>query len=155
MIHLQRILVPTDFSKHSRHALGYAAALADKFAAEIFLLHAVQSLATFFPDPLSVVPPVQEQGEPSTAAVHAAFDQLVRESRLDRFRLHREVREGAPADTIIRFATEANIDLITMGTHGHTGLAHILLGSVAEKVVRAATCPVLTVRHPEQGIVRP
>src|SRR5438270_9934259 len=133
MIHLRRILVPTDFSKHSRHALGYAAALADKFAAEVFLLHAVQSLATFFPDPLSVVPPIQDRGEPSTAAVQAAFDQLVRETGLDRLRLHREVREGAPADTIIRFATDANIRLITMGAHGHTGLPHILLGSVDDK----------------------
>jgi len=146
MIELRRILVPTDFSKHSGHALGYAAALAEKFGAELFLLHVVHSLATFYPDPLAVAAPIQERGEPSTAAAQAGFDQLVRDNRLDRLTVHREVHEGAPAEEIIRFAKEAKVDLIAMGTHGHTGLAHILLGSVAEKVVRHAACPVLTVR---------
>ena len=66
-----------------------------------------------------------------------------------------EVGVRAPFTEIIRFAKDKDIDLIVMGTHGHTGLAHVLLGSVAEKVVRKAPCPVLTVRHPEHEFVHP
>lgn len=66
-----------------------------------------------------------------------------------------EVAEGTPFEEIVRFARDKDIDLIVMGTHGHTGLAHLFLGSVAEKVVRRAPCPVLTVRHPEHEFVHP
>ena len=66
-----------------------------------------------------------------------------------------QVGEGTPFEEIVRFAREKDIDLIVMGTHGHTGLAHLFLGSVAEKVVRRAPCPVLTVRHPEHEFVHP
>ena len=65
------------------------------------------------------------------------------------------VRQGPPFLEIVRYAQEANIDLIVLGTHGRGGLAHMLLGSVAEKVVRKAPCPVLTVRHPEHEFVAP
>ena len=65
------------------------------------------------------------------------------------------MREGAPFYEILEYAKEANIDLIVMGTHGHTGLAHVLLGSVTAKIVRQAPCPVLTVRHPEHEFVHP
>ncbi len=65
------------------------------------------------------------------------------------------VRQGPPFLEIVRYAQEANIDLIVLGTHGRGGLAHMLLGSVAEKVVREAPCPVLTVRHPEHEFVAP
>ena len=63
--------------------------------------------------------------------------------------------EGDPATEIARYAQDANMDLIVMGTHGHSGLAHMLLGSVTEKVVRKSPCPVLTVRHPEHEFVHP
>lgn len=69
--------------------------------------------------------------------------------------IHKEVREGTPFYEIVSFATETDVNLIVMGTHGHTGLAHVLLGSVTEKVVRKAPCPVLTVRHPEHEFVHP
>ena len=65
------------------------------------------------------------------------------------------VAEGLPFTEILRVAREKDIDLIVMGTHGHTGLAHVFLGSVADKVVRRAPCPVLTVRHPEHEFVHP
>jgi|SRR3954469_25345652 nucleotide-binding universal stress UspA family protein len=155
MIDLHRILVPTDFSKYSQSALTYAAAFADKFGAELYLLHVVQDLALFIPDMITVTPPVVPSIDQLTAAVRVAFDRLVEQHGLGRLTLHREVREGTPFYEIVRFAREQNIDLVVMGTHGHTGLAHVLMGSVAEKVVRKAPCPVLTVRHPEHEFVHP
>jgi nucleotide-binding universal stress UspA family protein len=155
MIDLHRILVPTDFSKFSQVALGYASALAEKFSAELHLLHIVQDLAVFIPDMITVAPPPAPTVEQMTKAVQVAFDHLIKDCQLERFKVHREVREGTPFYEIVRYAKEQNIDLIIMGTHGHTGLTHMLLGSVTEKVVRKAPCPVLTVRHPEHEFVHP
>jgi nucleotide-binding universal stress UspA family protein len=155
MIDLHRILVPTDFSKFSEVALNYAVALAEKFVAELYLLHVVQDLALFIPDAVAVVPPVAVPVDQFTTAARAALERVVEDHQLERFVVHREVREGTPFYEIIRFARETEIDLIVMGTHGHTGLAHVLLGSVSEKVVRKAPCPVLTTRHPEHEFVHP
>jgi nucleotide-binding universal stress UspA family protein len=112
-------------------------------------------LAVFIPDMITIAPPPAPTVEQMTRAVHDAFDRLVKENHLERFTVHREVREGTPFSEIVRFAKEQQIDLIIMGTHGHTGLTHMLLGSVTEKVVRKAPCPVLTVRHPEHEFVHP
>ncbi len=155
MIDLHRILVPTDFSKHSQNALTYAAEFADKFGAELYLLHVVQDLSLFFPDPVSGAPPITPPVDQLTAAVQVSLDRLVRDNDLARLKVHQVVREGTPFYEIIRFAREADVDLIVMGTHGRSGLVHVLLGSVTEKVVRKAPCPVLTVRHPEHEFVHP
>lgn len=155
MIDLHRILIPTDFSKFSQIALTYASAFAEKFAAELYLLHVIQDLAVFIPDMITVAPPPVPTVEQMTKAVQEAFDRIIKDNRLDRFPIHRDVREGTPFYEIVRYAKEQNIDLIIMGTHGHTGLTHMLLGSVTEKVVRKAPCPVLTVRHPEHEFVHP
>jgi nucleotide-binding universal stress UspA family protein len=155
MIDLRRILVPTAFSTHSQNALRYAAALAEKFSARICLLHVVQDLAVFIPDMITVAPPILPAPEQMTSAVRDAFDRLVTENNLEHLAVDREVREGNPFAEIVRFAREQNMDLIVMGTHGHTGLAHMLLGSVTEKVVRKAPCPVLTVRDPGHEFVHP
>jgi nucleotide-binding universal stress UspA family protein len=155
VIDLHRILVPTDFSKYSQVALTYAAALAERFEAELYLLHVVQDLALFIPDAVAVAPPITVPVEQFTTASHEALNRLVNENNLQHLTVHRDVREGTPFYEIIRFAREKEIDLIVMGTHGHTGLVHVLLGSVTEKVVRKAPCPVLTVRHPEHEFVHP
>src|SRR6516162_9835264 len=155
MIDLHRILVPTDFSKYSHNALTYAAAFAEKFGAELYLLHVVQDLALFIPEAVSVAPPVAPPVEQMTAAAREALGRVVSENDMGRVKVRCEVREGTPFYEIIQFAKEAAIDLIIMGTHGHTGLAHVLLGSVTEKVVRKAPCPVLTVRDPEHEFVHP
>lgn len=155
MIDLHRILVPTDFSKHSQNALRYAAAFAEKFGGQMHLLHVVQDLAIFIPDMVTVAPPIAPSLEQMTAAVRSAFDRLVQENHIEKLTVQREVRQGNPFYEIVRYAKEANVDLIVMGTHGHSGLAHMLLGSVTEKVVRKAPCPVLTVRHPEHEFVHP
>jgi len=155
VIDLHRILVPTDFSKFSQAALTYATAFAEKFDAELHLLHVVQNLAMMIPDSVNVMPPVGPSVEQLTHAVTEALDRLVVENHLESRKIRKAVREGTPFYEIIQYAKEADIDLIVMGTHGHSGLVHVLLGSVTEKVVRKAPCPVLTVRHPEHEFVHP
>jgi nucleotide-binding universal stress UspA family protein len=155
MIDLHRILVPTDFGKSSENALTYAVAFAQKFGAEICLLHVVQDLAVFFPEAVFTMPPPAPPLEQFIAAARTALERVVSGLNVDGVIVHSEIGVGPPFDEIVRVAREKNVDLIVMGTHGHTGLAHILLGSVAEKVVRRAPCPVLTVRHPEHEFVHP
>jgi nucleotide-binding universal stress UspA family protein len=155
MIDLHRILVPTDFSKSSANALTYGAAFASRFGAELHLLHVVQDLALFIPEAVMVSPPMMPPVEQFVSAARTALDRAVSELAVPDVRIVPEVAEGTPFEEIIRFAREKDIDLIVMGTHGHTGLAHLFLGSVAEKVVRRAPCPVLTVRHPEHEFVHP
>jgi nucleotide-binding universal stress UspA family protein len=155
MIDLRRILVPTDFSKHSDNALAYAVAFAEKFGAELHLLHVVQDLTAFIPDVAAGTPPILPPQEQLSATVRGALDRTVREHHLERFAVRPAVREGTPFFEIIRYARENAIDLIVMGTHGRTGLVHVLMGSVTEKVVCKSPCPVLTVRHPEHEFVHP
>ena len=155
MIDLHRILVPTDFSKSSRNALTYGAAFAARFGAELHLLHVVQDLALFIPEAVMLAPPMVPPVEQFVSAARAALDRAVQELATPDVRVIPQVGEGTPFEEIVRFAREKDIDLIVMGTHGHTGLAHLFLGSVAEKVVRRAPCPVLTVRHPEHEFVHP
>lgn len=132
-----RILVPTDFSAPSDAALAHAQALARAWNSTLHLLHATARRLT----------PPHEDGEgPEPAALRRMRDRLVQEDH-GRCLEVRVVEHAAPADAILTYAGAADIDLIVMGTHGRTGVAHLLMGSVAETVVRGAPCPVLTVRH--------
>jgi nucleotide-binding universal stress UspA family protein len=155
MIDLKRILVPTDFSEFSQHALVYATAFAEKFGAELHLLHVVQDIGVLVPDLVTAAPPMIPSVDQMTTAARGALDRVAQENQLDRFNVHKHVSQGAPFYEIIRLAKEADIDLIVMGTHGRGGLKHMLMGSVSEKVVRKSPCPVLTVRHPEHEFVHP
>ena len=155
MIDLHRILVPIDFSKHSHKALIYAASFAEKFAAELHLLHILQDYAVFFPDPIAASAPALPPADQLTTAARTALDRLVQENKLQALRTQTEVRQGTPYQEIADYAREKEIDLIVMGTHGRTGLVHLLLGSITEKVIRWAPCPVLTVRDPEHEFVHP
>jgi nucleotide-binding universal stress UspA family protein len=155
MINLKSILVPTDFSEHSQNAMRYAAAFAEKFGAEIHLLHVFQDLAVFQPDAVSVGPPIVPPAEELMTAARNALQRFIEENKLQGLKIRPEVREGSPFDEIVGFAKEKDIDLIVMGTHGRGWLAHVLLGSVTEKVIRKAPCPVLTVPHPEHEFVEP
>jgi nucleotide-binding universal stress UspA family protein len=155
MIDLHRILVPTDFGKSSENALTYALAFAQKFGARVWLLHVVQDVTLFIPEAVFTTPPPVPPVEQFIAAARAALERAVKGLKVDGVTVQPEVGVGPPADEIVRYAKGNAIDLIVMGTHGHTGLAHVVLGSVAEKVVRMAPCPVLVVRDSEREFVHP
>jgi nucleotide-binding universal stress UspA family protein len=147
MARITRILVPTDFSETSDAALRYARMLAETFGASLHLVHAFEdpyAAGALTPEVYGTIP--QELRD---SALRLATTNL--EQRLpatDRSRGTTAVVMGAPAAAIVKYATENGIDLIVMDTHGRGGVAHLLLGSVAEKVVRTAACPVLSVREP-------
>jgi nucleotide-binding universal stress UspA family protein len=146
MITIRRILAPTDFSDNALPAVRYAVELADKFAAELVLLHVVQDLALVLPDAVMATPVVSPDLAQLVTAARTGLANLIAAEKLGRLNPKVEVRIGAPAGEIVDAADELKCDLICVSTHGRTGLAHLLLGSVAEKIVRHAPCPVLTVR---------
>jgi nucleotide-binding universal stress UspA family protein len=147
MIRLKRILFPTDFSECSKRAQEYACAFADQFQAELHLLHVLQDVGLMLPDPAAglSLPPnyLIEQKQ----LAEKTLDALPSAEWARGKRLFRATRMGSPFVEIVSYAKEKEIDLIVIGTHGRSAIMHVLLGSVAEKVVRKAACPVLTV-HP-------
>jgi nucleotide-binding universal stress UspA family protein len=150
-IQLQNICVPVDFSDTSAAALMYAKALADAFHAKLHLVHV---LINWIPDgEFPVNPQVYVELENSARKQLA---NLLSSEETKKYGAQTELISGTSEFVeIIRYAREKNIDLLVMGTHGRGPIAHMLLGSVAEKVVRKAPCPVLTVRHPEHEFVMP
>ena len=150
MIALKRILVPHDFSDTSVAAVRYAIALAHNFGAKLHLLHVGEKarfeMATEFPLGLD--------GTLEDAVRERLLKILTPREQME-FKPIFEFRSGSPAAEIASYAKEADVDLIVMGTHGRRFVAHAVLGSVAEKVVRIAPCPVLTVRNPQREFVRP
>jgi nucleotide-binding universal stress UspA family protein len=143
---IARILVPVDFSEHSDRAVEYAVAMGKHFGACVELFHVVED-------------PFESGGWGSEVYVSdldglrsRALDDA--KARIERCRsgvlagdvpIVATVQMGHVANTIVEYATAAHADLVVMGTHGRTGLAHLIIGSVAERVVRLAPCPVLTV----------
>lgn len=151
MMNLKKILVPMDFSRFSAKALRYAEELAEKFHAELHMLHAFETVPIMNGEGIYFPPDVTAQEE--EAARKILGEQEVNVS--DSVRVVRELNHGHPFVEIVRYAKEKDIDLIVMGTHGRGAISHMLLGSVAEKVVRKAPCPVLTVRDNEHEFVMP
>jgi nucleotide-binding universal stress UspA family protein len=146
MISIQRIVAPIDFSDCSDKALAYAAELSDKLKAELTVVYVVPDVSVAMPDALMPVPVAAPDMEELLATAKQSVDQLIAEKNLARLNAKSDVRVGPAAEMIGEAAKDAKADLIVIGTHGRGGLAHLLLGSVAEKVVRTAPCPVLTVR---------
>lgn len=145
--HLRKVLVPVDFSDPSRKAVRYAKVFAQQFEASITLLHTVEPL-TYPPDFAFVplLPPDVE--EKRTQEIQNQLENLAKSVGAD-IQVNSVLRTGRPWQEIVRFAKEDDTDLLVISTHGYTGLKHALLGSVAEKIVRHAPCPVLVVRDEE------
>ena len=145
MVTLKKILCPVDHSECSYLALKYAISLALKDEAKLYLMHVIDSrlydteMYKFSPYKLNEI---------DESKIRADLMKSLPEGTMDVLEVETIVVKGVPFNEIINAATEISVDLIVIGTHGRTGLSHVMLGSVAEKVVRKATCPVLTVRMP-------
>jgi nucleotide-binding universal stress UspA family protein len=142
-----RILWPTDFSPLAKAAQPHAVGLAMEANAELVLLHVLPSLAAYSVPDLSGALSVSLQRKTRTAA-QRQLHRLEKQVKGSNVRAHAVLTEGVPFHQIIRAAKRLRCDLIVMATHGRTGLAHAIMGSVAENVLRRAPCPVLTVRPP-------
>jgi universal stress protein A len=144
---ISRILVPIDFSAQSERALHYATALASRLGASLELLHVVEDpIAAGAWGSETVIPNLSELRDELIADAERRLQQYREPDEQPRVGLRIAVRMGRTAQTITEYANAAEIDLIVMGTHGRTGVAHLVMGSVAERVLRHASCPVLTVR---------
>ena len=149
---VKKILCPVDFSEHSERALKTAVGLAKQNEAELVLLSVVQPLPTSFPTAGTIMSEVRPLPIMMTDASKEHLEKMLKDhcgEILDKTTAH--VTSGVPFVEIVRYAREIEADLIVMGSHGRTGLEHLLIGSVAERVVRKAPCSVLVVRdgqHP-------
>jgi len=147
---IKKILVPIDFSDYSKSALKYAVNFCKNFNAEMILIYVVEPV---------IYPPDFSMGQIAIPSVNAEWDKRARQE-LDKL-AKEEIPDSVPVKTIIKTgkpfleiienAGELDVDLIIIATHGRTGVEHILFGSTAEKVVRKAPCPVLTLREPIKG----
>lgn len=151
-LEIKKILVPIDFSDYSKNSLKYAVNFADQFTSEITLIYVVEPV---------IYPPDFSMGQIAIPSVNAEWDlkakeeleKLAKQEISESVKVSIKIKTGKPFLEIIDTAAEENVDLIIIATHGHSGVEHILFGSTAEKVVRKAPCPVLTLREPIKGFM--
>ncbi len=153
MIKIANVLVATDFSEPSEAALTYGREFARTFDATLHVLHAVENPMMMVGPESAAIDLVKLQSD-LEARAQEQMRRLVTQEDRSQLGARTIMRTGhSPAFEIVSYAKEAAIDVIVMGTHGRGRLANLLMGSVAEKVVRIAPCPVLTVRHPEHEFI--
>ncbi len=144
MTEIQTILVPVDFSAHSEAAVRYAVGLAKRFGSTLHLLHAYHlPVEVTTPDTIAVP---RDFWASLREAASSKLGEVARKVTTEGVKVEILLTEGTPAPTITQAAEQLQVDLIVMGTRGLTGLKHVLLGSVAERVLRMAPCPVLTLK---------
>ncbi len=136
------ILVPTDFSEGSTRALRQAERLARALEEKILLIHVIGPVSYFVSESIQWA----DLYERMASSVQPMLEKLVQGIEEKGIEISAELIQGTPYEEIARKAEEEKVDMIVMGTHGRTGLPHLFLGSVAERVLRTAPCPVLTVR---------
>jgi nucleotide-binding universal stress UspA family protein len=147
---INKVIVPIDFSDYSKKAFGYAIDFSKHFNASITLVYVVEP---------QIYPADFTMGQVAIPNVDANLSEaaekelltLIDSTDFDKSKIDYKIRIGQPFHEIIEAAAELDADLIIIATHGHTGVEHLLFGSTAEKVVRKAPCPVLTLREPIKG----
>jgi len=159
MAAIRKILYPTDFSERSAVAVSLALDLAGLYGAELHCLHVVDAPGEFIVEDSYMLPLTADYrpdyGELKKSA-EAHLDEFISQHMADvKDSIRKTVVIGKPFSEIIHYARDRDIDLIVLGTHGRSALGSMLLGSVAEKVVRKAPCAVLTVRHPAHRFEAP
>ena len=148
----EHIAVATDFSPHADLALSYAIRTAKLHGAALDILHVVQDLIVYPEDP-SMMVPLGDMADQLAKIAEAQMGRLLARSDMEGLEVHPHIIRtvDSPYVALVEGATEAGADLLVMGSHGRGGLAHILLGSTAEKVVRLLPCPVLCVPWESQA----
>lgn len=153
-VNLKKILVPQDFSEYSLHALKYAVTFAELFNSELIVLHIVEPIV--YPADFSFgqvsIPAMEEEIRKHS---EEQLDELVEKEIPRNVKSTAIIRVGKPFIEIVEIAKSENVDLIVISSHGRTGMDHVLFGSTADKVVRKAPCPVLTIRPHEHEFVVP
>lgn len=155
MVVLKNVLVATDFGDASNLAMAYGRELARTFTARLHVLHVVENVMMRYSAevPFTVLPELQTDLE---TAARTQLDDVVTVDDRRSFEVVSVVETAASVPVaIVEYARANKIDLIVTGTHGRGGVQHLLMGSVAERVVRTAPCPVLTVRTPERDFLAP
>lgn len=155
MLAIKTILVPTDFSEASESAVKYGKALAEAFGSSLHLVHVMEDLlahAWAAEVYVASMPSLRDEIEKEATERIGA---MLTDQERQQLRVTTAIIAGNPFLEIIRYARAHEVDLIVLGTHGRGPVAHMLLGSVAEKVVRKAPCPVLTVRPAQHEFVMP
>jgi universal stress protein A len=156
MITLKNILVATDFGEAADVALTYGRTLASRFGATLHVLHAAQEVAVTGLGAESYAWSSREvECQIEEGARKQLAESLTGSDKSGPRTIPVVIIARSPAPAIVEYAKNHEVDLIVMGTHGRGALAHLIMGSVAERVVRLADCPVLTVRHPEHEFIRP
>lgn len=145
MVNLRKILITTDLSNHSAAALEYAFSLGLLYASRMYLLYVAENASPLFGRFAHDRDPRPEAAKVEEAAMRKLEDFIIAHGGRER-KVIPVVRSGNAEQEILRFAEEERVDLIVMATHGWTGLQHLFLGSVAERVVRRSSIPVLTVK---------
>ena len=153
MITIKTILYPTDFSDYAQNAQKYAVELAKKFKAKVVLLH-VASIPTY-PVAYEIAVDIKALDDEIQTAARKRLDKIQEEIAAEGLKVETQLAIGQPFAEIVAAARNVNADLVVLATHGLGPVKHMLMGSTAEKVVRKAPCPVLTVRHPEHEFVHP
>jgi nucleotide-binding universal stress UspA family protein len=147
---IKKVLVPIDFSDYSKNALKYAANFSEHFNAEMILIYVVEPI--IYPSDFSMgqiaIPTINVEMDKRAGE---ELEKLANKEISKDLKVKTLVKTGKPFIEIIETAAEENVDIVIISTHGHSGVEHILFGSTAEKVVRKAPCPVLTLREPVKG----
>jgi len=156
MIKMAKILYPTDFSELSTYALRYALSFAHAYQAKLHCLHVVDEAYQYWtamgPNSVPVGPATEDILQSARKEMDSFAGEHLQDAEVE---VITDVVLGRPFMEIIQYARKQCIDLIVLATHGRTGLTHVLLGSVAERVVRKSPCPVLTIRHPQHEFIMP
>lgn len=153
MIELNKILVPVDFSESSEKSLQYGISMAEQYKAQLCIFSVIDD--RIFDDTLFVVYAEQEIRHNRKQVYEEHLEKKLADIKKKHptLKLYQCVKLGIAFVEIVKFAQEQDVDLIVMGSHGRTGITHLLIGSTTEKVVRKAPCPVLTVRPKEHDFV--
>lgn len=154
MLRIEKILCPVDFSEYSLKAYDYAQSLAQHYGAKLLLQHVVQPLTSTYPY-YAFPDAINEVFWNLETSAGQKLSEMVSEHQGNGFETQRFVHKGTVPDCILAFAESQAADLIVMGTHGRHGFDHLTMGSVTEKVLRKAHCPVLVVRKPAHDFVHP